>query len=170
VHASANNILGQMALARGDFNAARELLTDGEVLCRQSGDWYTLMVVLLGRGLCELTRGDIHGAELLVHESTRLGAMVGLWGMVMNHIALAATAALRGQAARAARLLGTVETLRARTGLNLILPAFSELREHARLVALDQLGPRTFERAVAEGRAMSPDMAVAEALAARAAP
>jgi hypothetical protein len=76
---------------------------------------------------------------------------------------LAAVAAARGQAARAAQLLGAAEALR---GPDVVLDAADRATlEGAARAARAALGDAAYDRAHAAGRALTPEQAIAFALA-----
>jgi predicted ATPase/DNA-binding XRE family transcriptional regulator len=77
---------------------------------------------------------------------------------------LAAVAAAQGEARREARLLGAAESLLEAAGLVLHAYARNELHEHAASSARERLGDQAWTAAHDEGRAMSFEEAVANAL------
>ncbi|MDQ3792965.1 MAG: AfsR/SARP family transcriptional regulator, partial [Actinomycetota bacterium] len=78
---------------------------------------------------------------------------------------LAGALAMLGRARRAARLYGAAEALRERTGSTLVLSILRELREERLGTLREHLGEAGLAAAWAEGRALSRDEAIEEALA-----
>jgi tetratricopeptide (TPR) repeat protein len=165
--AMAQGVLGAAAMARGDYAAAVARFAEGLPSMRASlglGGPFWLAQFLVEAGRAWLGQGDGEQAQRLFAES------LGLWrdigrpdGIALAMSGLAEVAAAGGQARRAARLLGAAQALRsvpvaART---LHLPAPSD---RAAVAARAALGAEAFEAALAEGAALSPEQAVAEAL------
>jgi hypothetical protein len=102
----------------------------------------------------------------LLHESVEpAGTLSDAWHVVYAATGLAGVAARQGQAERAARLFGAVETLRETMGVDVPSPAWRALNERDLKDAREQLDAETFDAAWTEGRAMTLEEAVAEALA-----
>ena len=158
--------LAQVALARGDFDRAAELLAEAEVLSRSVEDWFTLIAGLSSQALASRMRGDGDRTSALLRESVGLAGTLGdAWHVVFGVTGLAGEAARKGLAERAARLFGAAEALCETMGVNVPLPAWRALNERDLALAREQLDARTFEAAWAEGRAMTLEEAVAGALA-----
>jgi ATP/maltotriose-dependent transcriptional regulator MalT len=154
--------LGDLAWRAGDATAARALLEESLALARATGDALSALTPL-GRMLCAL--GDVAAARpLLLEDAARLRAMgsPGLiaWQALDN---LACLAAAEGEAARALRLGGAAEALREQAGMRLPPGDVAQLE---RLLAPSRraLGEAARAAAWAEGRAMTVEQAVAEAL------
>ncbi|MGN7800833.1 DUF4062 domain-containing protein [Leifsonia sp. 22587] len=165
--AMAQVMLGRVALLRQQVDAALAHFEQSLELARDNGDELGVTIAQHHRGWARLLLGDAAGAAsdfaACLALSSRLGhaegIAYGLEGMV-------AVAALAGDARRAGRLLGASRSLRERTGLHNV-PAFSfhQLFVDRMLAAGGTAGvdAETFEAAVAEGRSLPADQAVAEA-------
>jgi hypothetical protein len=156
-----------LALAEGHFARAEQLLDESEKLLRSDGSWWHLTATLTIRATVTATRGD-HGRTLiLLRESLMLApclndtqaVVYGLEGLA------GAMAMLGGQERRAARLLGAAEALRERTGSAIAMPLWCELYGRHLAALRIRLDANGLAEAWAEGRALTPDEAVAEALA-----
>jgi hypothetical protein len=109
-------------------------------------------------------QGDYGRAAGLVHESLLLGRDIGSRALIEQALELLAwVASAWGQPRRAARLGGAVEALREAQGV----PVASDWQaghEQAVRAMRAALGEEAFAAAWAEGRALSPEDAVALAL------
>jgi len=162
--AGALNNLGRVAADRGDIERARRRYEEALGLQREAGNDVGVSLVLTN--LAELAReqGDLGQAVALFREGVSLRwakrdgpataeSMVGMVGAV----------AAAGRAGHAARLLGATRALWAATQPEATteLPGDDRVATELRL----RLGEERFAAMVAEGRALSAEMAVAEALA-----
>ena len=155
--------LGALAWREGDLAAARVLLEESLALARAWDDTGGVLSPL-GRVLCAL--GDVAAARaLLMEDAVRLKAMGSLglmaWQALDN---LACLAAAEGEPARALRLCGAAEVLRDQADMR--LPP-SDLAQLERLLAPARraLSEDDQAAALAAGRAMTLEQAVAYALA-----
>jgi hypothetical protein len=114
-------------------------------------------------GETALALGDTVAATTYFTQSLRICRRLGDPAIAWSLAGLASVAALCGQPERAARLAGAVEILREATGKR-SAPASRANYERAVASARSQLDEATFAAAWAQGRAMSLDQAVAEAL------
>jgi non-specific serine/threonine protein kinase len=156
--------LANLALARGDRDGAERLLKEGETLSREAGDWAILADFLGTHAISARLEGDDARTVELLRES------VGIAGMLHDdyNVAFCATglagAAARGsRAERAARLFGAADALSERTGAGISWSVLRSLNERDLARARGSLDPESFERAWAEGRAMTPEQAAAYA-------
>ncbi len=157
--------LVQVALARGDTEEATSLIGEYEAVSRAAGDWTHLSLSLNLKALLARLRGDDARADAPLRESVRLAASLrDAWSVAYGVIGLAGVAAGRGQAERAVRLFGALESLRERMGVAAPWGAWQPLGERDLATAREELNPDTFDAARAEGRAMTLEEAVAEAL------
>jgi non-specific serine/threonine protein kinase len=165
----ANN-LGVEAHRLGDLDRAETLFAEALALDRKLGNqgWATLRlanladIALLRNRVVEaaaLYRESLAGAWALGHKTVCLVGLVGL----------ARTAAATGHPRRAARLLGAVEAYGEAIGAPLQV---EERQGFERAVALarEALGDEGLAAELAVGRALSPEQAVAAALASTAEP
>jgi hypothetical protein len=126
---------------------------------RDAGNVSLVCASLDNLGMLALEEGDPRAAERLYRESLEQSHAVGNWMTAYALIGLAAAAAALGEPVRAGRLWGAFSAMEENVDMRL----FPGDREwHERLVARAE-GP-TFAAAVEEGRAMTPDEAVAYAL------
>jgi predicted ATPase/transcriptional regulator with XRE-family HTH domain len=157
--------LAQVALIRGDFERAMEMLDEGEALARERGDAFTLAVNLNTQAtVTQLQGDDPRTAELLRESVGLLAALRDTWSLLYGILGLAGIASRQGGPERAARLFGAAEALREKTGAVPAFPATQALYERDLASVRARLGSEAFEAAWAEGRAMRPEEATAEAI------
>jgi tetratricopeptide (TPR) repeat protein len=157
--------LGEMALARADWGTARTLFEQSRTLHAELRDTRWMAHLLNCLGLIALRQDDPVRAAALHRESLRLYRERGeLSGIASSVTGLARVAHAQGHAERAARLLGAEESLRAADGDIWFSPQRTEhesrLRELRAVLGEEVLGAR-----LAEGHALTPEQAVADALA-----
>jgi predicted ATPase/DNA-binding XRE family transcriptional regulator len=158
--------LAQVALIRRDFGRAMELLDESEALARERGDAFTLAVNLNTQATITQLRGDDSRTADLLRESVGLlAALRDTWSLLYGLLGLAGLAGRRGSPERAARLFGAAEALREKTGAAPAFPATQALYERDLASVRSLLGSEAFGSAWAEGRAMGPEEAAAEAIA-----
>ena len=158
--------LAQVALIRGGFGRAMELLEGGEALARDRGDAFTLAVNLNTQATITQLRGDdARTADLLRESVGLLAALRDTWSLLYGVLGLAGVAGRQGSPERAARLFGAAEALREKTGAVPAFPATQALYERDLASVRARLDSETFAAASAEGRAMTLEESVAEALA-----
>jgi predicted ATPase len=157
------NSLGIVARTRGEYERARELFTEGLALSQELGNKRSISTLLTNLGYVAHRQGDYERARSLFVES--LAVRVELdhrAGMVESLVGLAGVAAGTGQAEKAARLFGAIDALFEATGY--IIDPDDKVEYDRNLEAVrSRLDPETFERAWAEGQAMTLEEAVAEA-------
>jgi predicted ATPase/DNA-binding XRE family transcriptional regulator len=157
--------LGQVAYLRHDLERASVLIERSLELCRQSINttWatarrlITLGSVALAQGLSDRARSLFAEGLTLSRDSgakvdTPMG-LVGLAGLVVE----------RGQAERAARLLGSAQALSERFGAYRGLTG-EHIQEQVTAAVRAQIDPDSFDTAWAAGRALRLEEAVALAL------
>jgi non-specific serine/threonine protein kinase len=163
------NLLGLVAYEEGDIDRAAAHFEDALAAFRASGNTYGAGWALTNLAKVARVRGEYAGAASLFAEGLALlwehGDQLGIAGCLRG---LARVAALTGRHERAARLFGAEEALREAIGA----PAARHRVRHDEAVASvrDDLGETAFAAAWAAGRALPPADAVAEAMAAPAAP
>jgi tetratricopeptide (TPR) repeat protein len=158
--------LAQVALIRGGFGRAMRLLDEGESLARERGDAFTLAVNLNTQATIAQLRGDdSRTADLLRESVALLAALRNTWSLLYGVLGLAGVAGRQGSPQRAARLFGAAEALREKTGAAPAFPATQALYERDLASVRARLGSEAFGAAWAEGRAMGPEEAAAEAIA-----
>ena len=163
--------LGLAALYEGDYERSGALARESLAIYRELGDTRGVFMCHVGLGYGELAMGNHEPAAALLEDALRLlRGSVDKFCLAYGFFGLAAVAAARGQPVRAARLWGATEALREEIGVDSLshweLQAYDyEGRVSAARSMLGDEG--AWERAWAEGRAMTPDQAVEYALGAR---
>jgi predicted ATPase/DNA-binding SARP family transcriptional activator/DNA-binding CsgD family transcriptional regulator len=156
--------LGLTMLVHGDPEQATGVLDESLVLFREIGDNSNIAISLMHATLAALARGDHGRVRVLGEESLELLQRAG----DRQHIAdcleiMAGGAGVRDRAHRAARLWGAAEALREEIGVPL-QPENLQLLEPYITAARLGLGEVTWQTALAEGRAMTPERAIEYAL------
>jgi predicted ATPase/DNA-binding XRE family transcriptional regulator len=158
--------LAQAALARGDLEGAAGSLAEAEALSRAAGDWFTLIAALSGQALAARLRGKEAQTSALLREGVGLAAALGdAWHAVYGVTGLAGAAARRAKPERAARLFGAAEALCEKMGVHVPSLAWRALNEGDLAHVREKLDVETFGAYWAEGREMTLEEAVVEALA-----
>jgi predicted ATPase/transcriptional regulator with XRE-family HTH domain len=167
------NIIGEIARNSGDDERAKRAYEECLVVCQQTGEvrrigfmYWNLSYIALHEGnyerALELGRQAL---QLACERKNRTDMVFGLAGIAISFPGRQPSGATADSdyTWRTARLLGAAEAARERLGA-LIQP--SDKMEYDRLVAnvRDQLDEATFRAAWAEGRQMTLDQAVADAL------
>jgi tetratricopeptide (TPR) repeat protein len=163
--------LGRIALQRGDRQAARPLLEERLALCRKLGRWELLIHALGGLGHLERDEGRYDRACALYQESLaqrrEAGHQIALAQSLEDFAVLAGREQQAGYPreawVRAIRLLGAAEAFCETLGAR---PPVTGVQEYEQTVAEGRaaLGAAAFAAAWAEGRAMSLEEAIREAL------
>ena len=161
--------LGTAIGTLGDHIRAATFHEEALRLFAAVGDRWGEMNVALSSAAALQDRGRrAEAARLLGHAAALSDEIGNTWGMVEATVALAALVIDAGDAPRAARLLGVGDRLGEPIGL--VLDAISTAqRDRARAAARDRLGNDVFAAAWAEGWALAPERALAEATGAAAA-
>lgn len=155
--------LGRVALDRQDTQTAKERFEESLECARRQRDELATAIALYHLGWARLALGDTERARFAFEENLTISSRLGHDdGVAYGLEGLVAIAAVTGEPARAGRLLGAAETLRARTGLY-TGPAFSY---HQRYVdpILCTGEASEFEAARTVGRALPIREAVTDAL------
>jgi predicted ATPase/DNA-binding SARP family transcriptional activator len=154
----------QMARLAGDLTTARVWVDESLRIAREMGSKEPIAHALDELRLIPLKQGDWKTAVSAPRESLTLWLELGnQWGLAEALEGVAHVAVAQGEAARAARLFGAAERLRERIGR----PHHPHERadyERSVAEARTALGDAAFAAAWAEGRALSPEQAVADAL------
>jgi tetratricopeptide (TPR) repeat protein len=160
------NNLGLVANQQRDSARALELLKESADVFRSDADVRNTGLALVNLGRVYFDMGDFDRASQTWTESLDLAAQLG--GTLREESTfqgvegLAEIAAWRGQAPRAARLLGAVAELRR----SAVVPRPTRLRrayEEAEASARGALGETAFAEAQLDGAGLTIDQAVAEA-------
>ncbi len=162
--ATSLNNLGEAARASGDYQHAATLYEASLALFRTLGDRHSLADVLVNLGMALLDQGEIERAVALYAESLELFRGVGsTWGLAYYLEGMARGACAQGQPGRGARLCGAAEAVREAIGAPLPpVDRASYLRTVA--AAREALGDHAYAQAWAEGRSLSLEQALAEAI------
>jgi tetratricopeptide (TPR) repeat protein len=156
---SALNGLAGLALATGDAAEAERLLDEATSVLRNAGPWF-LMPVLYVRAIRAVRKGDADEGLALLHENlNRIRELHDKFAFVYALIPLAVVATLKGDDARAARILGARDGVIERTGLSIVDTPVHDMREQAERTARTRLGDDRWNRAYAAGRMLSIDSA-----------
>lgn len=156
--------LGRAEQERGDDERAAVHLEKALVIAQDTGERGVIVPALLCLGYCAATRRAGAEAQQLYAEAMVLSRTMGNARYVASCLMhLAALLDAGGQSWRAARLLGASEAGYTTGGY---LLEFIDRGDRARTVAAVRaaLGEEAFAAARAEGRALTPEQAAAEAL------
>jgi hypothetical protein len=159
------NALSQVAISRGDFGRAMELLRESEAALRETEDAFSLANNLNIQATISQLEGDDARTAALLRESVGLSAALrDTWALIYGLIGLAGVATRQGDPERATRLFGAAEALGEAASVTPSFPPTQALYERDVARVRTRLDAETFDAAWAEGRAMTPQEAVAEAL------
>jgi len=163
-HESPMSHLASLVEQRGDLDRAVRLLDEDLAFCRWFGDSHGVANALRGLACLAYGQGDTTRATTLLKDGLVLfGALADTPCITQNLVLLAYVATLEGRHRQAAVLLGAAETLRGGTGIPL-RPSARAVHDPTVAAARSGLGDDGFAAAWAEGRAMTPEQAVAYAL------
>ena len=154
-----------MAFNRGETATAEMLFEEGVMLSREGGiRWAAPLHAaqsLAGLAKVAEVQGNYGAAHAFYEESLTIAKQVGSqWQMAFSLEGLASLAAAQGETTWAVRLWGAAEDLRERIGAP-IPPVYRAEYERSVATARVLLGEKAFAAAWAEGRAMSPEQALA---------
>ena len=160
--------LADISLEQGDYTQARARFEESLGLFRQVGDERKVVETLVGLGIVASRQDRRDEAEALLHESLEYAeALVDKELAIWCLEELAALAVSGGEAERAARLLGAIETLRDETGHAAHIEE-RRMDEQTRNALVSELGEERFDAGLAIGRELTFEQAVAYALEAQA--
>ncbi|MGE5108010.1 MAG: tetratricopeptide repeat protein, partial [Sphingobacteriales bacterium] len=149
--------MARVVLATGDTDQAEHLLDEATSIVRHAGPWF-LSRALYVRAILAVRRGNPDEAIALVRESlTRIRELADKLVFVYTLVPLAAAAALKGDDAWAARILGALDAVTDRTGARFADDSVRDLRDQAERDARALLGPDRWAVAYAAGRKASID-------------
>ncbi|MGY1694746.1 MULTISPECIES: ATP-binding protein [unclassified Geodermatophilus] len=164
---TARTQLGTVLLLQGDLDGAASTVEEGLRVARRSGDRAGACVALFNLAQVALAQSRHDDAALLLAEGVVLSERMHDRANLAHFVeGLGAVAATRGDARRAACLLGAAEGLLAAVGS----PVYNYYRpdrglyDRATARARERLGVPAFERAREQGRAMTLEQAVEYAL------
>jgi len=159
------NLLGELARIEGAYLAARSRYKESLAIRRELGDQRGIAISLFNLGFVAHYQGDYRQAATLFAESLALFQKHGGRRSILDCIAaLAGVAGAEGQPERAAQMFGAVEALREVSRTYVTHPDQIEYDRNVAAVRA-QLDEATFIRAWAEGRALTIEEAVDDALA-----
>ncbi len=156
---------GIVVLVQGDHTAARAYFEESIALCRELRDNWALALPLRNLGITAFRQGDYEEAASHLKES--LSVMRDLrekWFLSRSLESLAQVLCAQGWHDRAARLFGAGEAMREAVGAS-IMTAYRGDYDRSVVAARAALGDQSFRAAWAEGRSMTADQAIADALA-----
>ncbi len=162
--ASAFHGLGSVACAQGDYGEAAKMYEEELTIGRGMSHKFVIGSALLSLAGVARSRGEYASARAHHAEALAVWQAAGLrFGVPLSLAAFASLATAQEQAERAARLFGAAEALQA--VFHFIL-APADRADHDRDVATVRaaLGEAAFVAAWAEGRAMTMEQAIDEAL------
>jgi predicted ATPase/DNA-binding CsgD family transcriptional regulator/DNA-binding XRE family transcriptional regulator len=165
VHLALNDVeLAVMVGESGDYDRARELIEGSLVVLEQNNDRRSVGIALVHLADVAIAKGDFSTAYRHLCRSLRTHHELGeLPGIAFALVRFAHMASTQGHAARALRLSGAAERLRQLAEAVLTPPSQRRLDEQL-APARQVLGPKA-EEALRDGRALSIEAAMAEALA-----
>jgi tetratricopeptide (TPR) repeat protein len=162
--AVANDNLGDVLVEKGDYVQARPHLEEAHELFRELGDERMASAVVVNLGTLAAREGRSDEAEALLRQAleyaeAQVDRELAIWCLGE----LAALTLSNGDAERAARLTGAMETLREETG-HAPSPDQQRLSEQTRSALASELGEERLGVALAIGREMTFEQGVAYAL------
>ena len=156
--------LGSVALHQKDYPQARSLFVEGLEKFRQIKDEYNIAHSLYCLANVEQAEGSNVEAEHLLQESLKIfRAWKDQWRCILVLETMTEVAAAQGQYKRTGQLWGAAEGLRQRLGTPVepgILDQYNQILSGVG----EKFGTASLEAALAKGRAMSWEQAVALAL------
>lgn len=158
------NNLGTVAHSRGDYARAAAIYKEGLAIARELGSQRNIAVLLRNLGEVAYLEGDHATAALRFTESLGLMRDLGLKGTIPGLLDVLATVATHaGMPKRGAILFGAAAGIRDSLGATR-RPADWPAYEDSLALTRAALDDGSFAAAWAEGKAMTPDLAIAFAL------
>jgi predicted ATPase/DNA-binding XRE family transcriptional regulator len=149
--------MASVALATGDPDQAERLLDEAMPVLRQAGPWF-LTWALYVRAIVAVQRRHANEAIALVRESlTCIRDLQDKYAFAYTLVPLVAAAALKGDDAWAARILGARDAVSERTGATVVLKLVHDLQVQSEREVRARLGPDRWAGAYAAGRRTSFD-------------
>jgi non-specific serine/threonine protein kinase len=156
--------LGDAALTHHETEQARSLFEESIEIWRDFGDQSLMAYSVRRLGQLALRGGDSIGALRLCKESLNLNHNTGdIRGVLACVAELGTISAARGNSERAITLMAAVESQLAQTGIRLLPVDKTEYERNLALLRA-KLDGTAFEKAWAEGRAMTLEQAIQYAL------
>jgi predicted ATPase/DNA-binding XRE family transcriptional regulator len=154
-----NALLGMsgVALESNDLDEADRLLDEATSVLRHAGPWFQSRELFV-RAIFSVGRGNADDAIVLVRESlTRIRDLQDKYAFVHALVPLAAAAALKGDNAWAARILGARDAVTERTSAMVVVKPVQTLKERTEREVRSRLGPDQWALSYAAGRMTSID-------------
>jgi predicted ATPase/transcriptional regulator with XRE-family HTH domain len=154
-----NALIGMsgVAIESGDPGEAEHLLAEATSVVRDAGPWFQSRALLVN-AILAVGRGNADDAIALVRESlTRIRDLHDKYALIHALVPLAAAAALKGEDAWAARIMGTGDAVAEHTGATVFIKPAHALRGQAEREVRSRLGPDRWAQAYAAGRTSSID-------------
>ena len=150
--------LAGVCLESDDSDQAERVLDEAMSMLRNGGPWF-LSRALLVRAVLAVGRGNADDAISLAREGlTRIRDLQDKYAVVHGLVPLAAAAALKGDDAWAARILGARDAVTERTGATAVVKLVLDLKERTERGVRARLGPDRWAQAYAAGRTASIDV------------
>jgi predicted ATPase/transcriptional regulator with XRE-family HTH domain len=144
--------LAEVALATGDATRAEQLLDEAALTLRQAGPWFMLLPLYV-RAILAVRRGNAGRAIALVREGLiRIRELRDKFAFVYMLVPLVAAAALEGEDAWVARILGARDAVAERSGASVAANWVDDLTGRAERDARARLGADRWAEAYAAGR------------------
>jgi hypothetical protein len=154
--------LAVVALALDDHRQAERLLDEATSVLPRAGPWYWSLVLSV-RAILAVRRGNADTAIALVRETlTHIRELHDKFAFVHALVPLAAAAALKGDDAWAARILGARDEVADRTGAAVVDNSVRDLQGRVEEEVRDRLGNDRWVEAYAAGRRTSMDSLLKE--------
>jgi predicted ATPase/DNA-binding XRE family transcriptional regulator len=154
--------LGVVALALDDHRQAERLLDEASAVLPRAGPWYWSLVLSV-RAILAVRRGNADRAIALVRETlTHIREMHDKFAFVHALVPLAAAAALKGDDAWAARILGARDEVADRTGAAVVDNSVRDLLGRVEQEVRARLGNDRWAEAYATGHRTSMDSLLKE--------
>jgi ATP/maltotriose-dependent transcriptional regulator MalT len=149
--------MAAVALATGDDGQADHVLNHATSVLRRAAPWFLTWALYL-RAVLAVRRAKPDEAIALVRESlTYIRELHDRFAFVYALVPLAAAAALKGDDAWAARILGARDAVTERTGASVVDKRVQDLQQQVEQEVRARLGADRWLRAYAAGRTASID-------------
>ncbi len=159
--AAATCLFGQLALGKGNLATAHSQVEESVALYKEMGHRHGTAESLAVLGKVVAAEGDYASARRLYEESLALsGELDEKWVVAASLLGLGEVVATQRQLAWAVQLWGAADALRGTIGVP-IPPVELADYERSLSAARVHLGERAFNAAWAQGRAMTPEQALA---------
>jgi predicted ATPase/DNA-binding CsgD family transcriptional regulator len=159
--AAARCLLGQLALSQGDLAIAHAEVEESVMLYKEMGHQHGTAESLSAFGKVLAAEGDYSAAQGFYEESLALSRELGeQWVIATGLVGVGEVVAAQHKLAWAAQLWGAADALRDALGVP-IPPIERADYERSLSAARVHLGERAFAAAWAQGRAMTPQQALA---------